>query len=244
MKVSHCLASALSIAAIVAVSMKGTSEKETASTGNTVERTRTREAPFRMAVSGEILTNPSAALHAISRLPEGDRLPSQMRLAQAWARHDFPATREWVLSATTSRPDLLAALGRGAIASRPHDAMALADELSTGQERVAFYTTLVQEWASSDPAAATAWVEECTLPERASIQTALVTQLAQDDPCQAATYVAVTMEPGAAQDQAALTVAARWAALDPQAANAWALALPDSDLQQRVLAAVASLSGR
>ncbi|RYD24132.1 MAG: hypothetical protein EOP88_01400 [Verrucomicrobiaceae bacterium] len=242
MKTSHCIASILLIPAVVAVSMKGTSEKETAPVGNNVEKTRIREAPFRMTVSGEDLTDPAAALHSISLLPDGDRLPSQMHLVEAWARHDFSAAREWVLSATTSRTDLLLALGRGGIASRPQDVMALADELSTEQERVAFFTTLVQEWANSDPAAATAWVEECTLPEKASIQTALVTQLAQDDPSQAATYVAVSMEPGFSQDQAALTVAARWTSLDPAAASAWARSLPESDLQQRVLAAVTSLS--
>ncbi|RYD29407.1 MAG: hypothetical protein EOP87_18420 [Verrucomicrobiaceae bacterium] len=167
-----------------------------------------------------------------------------MRLAQAWGRHDFAAARDWVMLSTSPRADLLTALGRGAIASRPHDVMALAGELEPGQERVSFLTTMVQAWAFSDPAEAVGWVEECDLAEKPAIQNALVTQLAQDDPRQAATYVAVTMEPGDAQDQAALTVATRWAALDPAAAGAWALSLPESDLQQRVLAAVTSLSAR
>lgn len=233
------------ILAVVAVLwMRRTPDPDSAGVASPVERTRTREIPFRLTISGQMTTDPAAALSSISNLPESDRLPSKIRLAEMWGRHDFPAARDWVMLSTISRPDLLAALGRGAISSRPRDVMALGDELATEQERVSFFTTMVQAWASTDPTAAAEWADECGLVEKPSIQTALVIQLAQDDPRQAATYIAVSMEPGPAQDQAALTVAARWAALDPEAANEWAHALPDSDLQQRVLAAVASLSSQ
>lgn len=246
-KTSHRLAfivaPAAILAAVVAVSMNGNASHGSHPAGPSAERTRTREVPFRMTVSGQSLTDPASALRSISKLPGSDRLPAEMRLAQTWGNHDFPAARDWVMaSAPPSRSDLLTALGRGAVTARPRDVMALADELTTEQERISFFTTMVQAWASSDPAAAAEWVRECDLMEKPSIQTALVTQLAQEDPRHAATYVAVSMEPGTAQDQAALTVAARWAALDPAAANAWAFSLPESDLQQRVLAAVTSLS--
>lgn len=246
-RISHRQAFTIALAAILAsvvsVSFRDTASHESTQAGRAFERTRTRDVPFRMTVSGQELTDPIAVLRSLSKIPESDRLPSEMRLAGTWGRHDFPAARDWVLAGTTaSRNDLLTALGRGAVTVRPLEAMALADRLATEQERISFFTTMVQTWASSDPAAATEWVAACDLVEKPSIQTALVTQLAQEDPLHAATYVAVSMEPGSAQDQAALTVAARWAALDPAAANEWALSLPESDLQQRVLAAVTSLS--
>lgn len=247
--VSHRLAFALAISAILAavavVSMKGTPSRDTVPAAPAAERARSREAPFRLNLANRSFTDPAEALQSISRLPEGERLPSEMRLAREWGRRDFAAAREWaVTSDPASRRDLLESLGRAGIASHPHQAIALAGELSHSQERVSFLSTMVQAWASADPDAATEWVGQCQPAEKGTIQTALATELAQENPRRAADYIAVSMEPGSAQDQAALTVAARWATLDPQAANAWALSLPESDLQQRVLAAVASLSPR
>jgi hypothetical protein len=244
---SHRLAFTIALvailAAVVMAMMSGTAPRDIQETRSTTERTRTRETSFNIILSGKTFTDPAAALHSISKLPESDRLPSEMRLAQTWGRYDFPAARDWAMSCgTSSRSDILTALGRGAMGSHPRDVMALAAELATGQARISFFTTMIQTWASTDPEAAQEWVEQCDLAEKPSIQTALVTEISQNDPRQAATYVAITMEPGSAQDQAALTVAARWAALDPAAANAWALSLPESDLQQRVLAAVTSIS--
>lgn len=245
-KTSQHIAFTIALAAVVvafaAAGLKGPVSRDTQA-GPVEGGTRTREAPFRFTLSDHAAGDPAEALRSISKVPAGERLPLEMRLAGEWGRRDFAAARDWVLgSDPASRSDLLGALGRAGITSRPDEAMALADELANPQERISFYTTMVQAWAARNPDAAAGWVERCEPSEKGSIQTALVTELAQEDPQQAATYVAVNMEPGSAQDQAALTVAARWATLDPQAANTWARSLPESDLQQRVLAAVASLS--
>lgn len=246
-KIFHPIAIALAaiLAVVVGVSLKGTGSRESVQPGPAVERTRTRDAGFRMTVAGHPVKDPAQALRSIFNLPEGERLPWEMRLAHEWGRRDFPAARGWVMTSGPSpRHDLLGALGRAGITSRPLDVMKLADEFADDRARTSFLATMVQTWASTDPASAAAWVEQCEPSVKGEIQNALVIEMAQKDPWEAARYVATDMEPGSAQDQAALTVAGRWATLDPEAANAWALSLSESDLQQRVLAAVECLSVR
>lgn len=232
-------------AVVVWVSLNGAGNREVVQVGSTTKLVPTRQAGFRMTIAGHSVKDPAEALRFISNLPEGERLPWEMRLAHEWGRRDFPAARGWVMtSEPSSRHDLLGALGRAGIASRPLDVMKLADDFVDDPARNSFLATMVQAWVSTDPAGAAAWVEQSEPSAKGEIQNALVVEMAQKDPLEAARYVATDMEPGSAQDQAALTVAGRWASLDPDAANAWALSLPESDLQQRVLAAVASLSVR
>lgn len=207
------------------------------------ERARIRGTSSHLIPVGNASDDPVEALRSISMLPEGERSSLELQMIKDWGGRDFDAARDWVLaSGSASRHDLLVTLGRSAIRSRPLDAMKLADGITDERARLSFFSTMVQTWASTDTEAAAGWVGHCDPLFKEEVQMALVVEIAQNDPPASARYVAVEMESGGVQDQAALTVAARWACLDPQAARSWALSLPESDLQQRVLIAVDSLS--
>ena len=138
---SHRLAFTIALVAIIAavVMVFTNATRETAEIRSATERKRTREIPFNIILSGKAFTDPTAALRSISKLPENDRLSSEMQLAQTWGRHDFPAARDWAMSCEpSSRSDVLTALGRGAMVSHPRETMALAAELTTEQERISF----------------------------------------------------------------------------------------------------------
>jgi len=236
--------SVLTFAAVVAVCVDHDAGVEaTKSAAASSERAGTRERSSRMIPIRNSNHDQAAALRSVESLPEDERLPMELRLAKEWGSRDFDAAREWVLaSRSVSRHDLLVALGLAGLGSRPLDAMKLVNEIADDRARPAFVSMMVQAWAAKDMESAAGWVGQCDPLFKKEAQMALVIEMAQKDPQASARYVAMEMEPGGGQDQAALTVAARWSCLDPQAARSWALSLPESDLQQRVLAAVESLS--
>lgn len=188
----------------------------------------------------------SQAAEWIDGLPNDTRLPQQIALAKQWGAVDFDATLAWVLAYRDEalRGELMRSLGKTAIASSPEKVMRLVDYFSDTSARSSFLEEVVQSWARSNPAAAMTWAESADDEVRGVLQSTIATEVAQSDPQVAATYVAEKMSPGADQDQAALNIAMRWAHLDPKAATAWAVEFPQSDLRERLITAVSSISAR
>jgi len=188
----------------------------------------------------------SQAAEWIDGLPNDARLPQQIALAKQWGVVDFDATLAWVLAYRDEalRADLMRALGKAFIASQPEKVMQMADHFSEAHARSSFLEEVVQSWARSNPSAAMTWAESADDAVRGGLQSMIATEVAQSDPQVAATYVAEKMSPGATQDQAALNIAMRWVHLDPKAATAWATEFPESDLREKLITAVSSMSAR
>ena len=190
--------------------------------------------------------NFSQAAEWIDGLPNDVRLPQQIALAKQWGAADFEAALAWVLAYPDEalRGELMRSVGKASVANHPETVMRLADHFDDAQVRNSFLEEVAQSWARSNPSAAMGWAVSADDGVRGVLQSTIAIEVAQSDPEVAATYVAEKMTPGAAQDQAALNIAMRWAHLDPKAATAWATEFPESDLREKLITAVSSISAR
>ncbi len=166
---------------------------------------------------------------------------------RAWADTDAAAAIQWAVGIPDERlkNELINAIGNEIATANPRLALSFAGSFSSRDKMAEYVTQIAQGWASRDPSGAGAWashIEDRKL--RDDVQGAIAIEMAQLEPKAAAEYVASQMTEGEAQNRNAITVALRWAYMDPPAAKAWANDFPSGGLRDAVLKAVNSVADR
>ena len=135
--------------------------------------------------------------------------------------------------------ELRSQLARRWAESSPRAAAAWAAQLPEGPNYREALTQVALGWAATDLAGATAWT--AGLPQGEAKNATLLSlayETARTDPL-AALELGGTLSPTAERDNLLVHAISQWAAADAVAAGAWAQAVPESSLQQRLVSAVA-----
>jgi hypothetical protein len=179
-------------------------------------------------------------LAAIEAETDADRRSEALdRLAESVSDADLAATLGSLVRAGSPAADELSQLLARRWAERDRAGAAeWATQLPEGPRRCAALGQVAVAWANTDLPAAVQWLH--TLSESESKQSAtrdLAYEAARNEPL-TALKLAVALPPGAERDDLLVHAISQWAAADSAVATAWALEVPDSNLRQRLLAAV------
>ncbi|MBU6410351.1 MAG: hypothetical protein KGR98_08180 [Verrucomicrobia bacterium] len=167
-----------------------------------------------------------------------DDLPALLRELRAIATTNTEAAldRAMTLPNGYERSEALSAVCLGLAQDDPAQAVNLAQSLYLDQMPGAVVEELIQQWASSDFAAALTWANNISPGrERDAVMTRLGFVLSETDPSDAANLVQTQIPPGRARDEAVMTVLHQWAMRDMAAAAAWVATFPETPLRQRAL---------
>ena len=147
--------------------------------------------------------------------------PERSQAALSWAQDlSDPAARNAVL------PNIISAVAE----NDPRRAAQMLSRLS-GETQTAAATSVISQWAASDPQAAGNWA--VSFPEgktRGQIFANLINRWAGNDPTAAASWLGNLSE-GPSRDQAVSAFSNRIGSSDPQAAVQWAATIGDDSLR-------------
>ena len=210
-----------------------------------------------VSVSQPSATSPPVA--AASSSPQKhltEKLPEAKPAAKASARviPPFPEAgswdeiRDWVMSnpaeasawlttapAGTMRDDVAELVCLQQAQSDPPQALALAEQFG-GSHKTNILENVTQQWAEQDESAAYQWAAgQPPGDERDRLLGRIALVQSKSAPDLAARMVAQQISPGAVQDEAAISVLYQWAAIDRNAALAWAESFPAGNLRDRAI---------
>jgi hypothetical protein len=193
------------------------------------------------AAAGMGLDNPTALNSLLAEIPEGPlRVEAMQRIAQQQAHSDPEGLASWLQSVPeTARTRVLVENGYWIGNFDPKLAIALLDSTpDAAAEASHLLSTVAQNYASEDPAAALAWASSIQSPEgRSAALGQTLRALAEQDPAGAAQQ-AVALDPKALD-----TVIDVWSERDPDALLAWAASAPPDKQELAMLKASMAKSG-
>jgi hypothetical protein len=167
------------------------------------------------------------------------------RVAQGWAAQDPKAALAWVAGLTDSL-ERDSALGDVCIQisqENPQYAISAATQYGLGNGG-SCVDDLVQQWATTDAAAAFGWVSQLPVgSDRDRMMERVAFAVAKVSPAEAAVVVAEFIPPGPSQAEATISVLHQWGLQDFAAAANWVGQFPDGPLASRAKAELAGLSG-
>jgi len=182
--------------------------------------------------------DPAAASVAALNLP-----PSHVRdtlfasIAGTWAETDPAAVLAWVKTLPAS-PAIDEALADVVIIMSQRDPSATAAAFASynippGQDHDNALKSLASNFAEKDPAGALQWANaSLTGKDYQTAITSALLAIGKTDPAAAAADMAKITDPGVI-DEAAMLILGNWGSQDPQAALAWAQALPADNVSLR-----------
>jgi len=155
-------------------------------------------------------------------------------------KEDLPAAMDLIISASTANTlELRERLMSHWAQSDPASAAAWAAGLPQGSGRGFALQQVAIAWANADLPAAALWIQSLPLDRAAAdASIALAYEAARIDPL-TALETAGRLAPTAERDDALVHAISQWASSDLEAARDWASGMPDSDLRQQLLSAVA-----
>lgn len=163
------------------------------------------------------------------------------RALEAWTQEDPDAALAWATHITdaTQRQLALEILCLTLAQHEPRQAVQAAIDTGLCDTDAGLLENLTAQWATSDFAAAHAWVRQ---QEASDWRDDLVARVAfagsQSEPADAARLVVGEMAPGPKQNEAAISVLHQWALRDLDAAAAWANTFPNGNLRTRALSEI------
>ena len=122
------------------------------------------------------------------------------------------------------------------VRTEPVEALCIAIQLEASPQRDEILRRAVAEWSVRNGEAAFRWISAIADPVlRDELCSVAVVHFADHDPAAAAEILASHLPPGTARGQALMALYQRWAQIDPAAAHASAVALPDFHERVRAL---------
>ncbi len=182
--------------------------------------------------------DPKAVIEYLQKdLPSGDRTALVQGAIDGWSVIDPKGTAEWLRQQPrTTRNDM--ALEEAVIAWSGTDskaAVAYIQKLPSAQQRNKFLGDVLSNWLKVDPDGAEKWFN--SQPHDRGLASSFEYWLAQHDPARAVGQIE-SLPAGFEKDEALGYAINTWSDQDPDAAWAWALKLPDSDLKTSTLCSV------
>lgn len=161
----------------------------------------------------------------------------------SWAREKFADAAAWArgLEDGEDRQRAVASVAYEAIHSDPKGALKLLGDLPAEGERNNTMVIAVAAWAGASPGEAAAWAKQ--LPEdglRQQSVSAVALTWAASDPQAAAGLALECMPAGELQDRTVLSIARRWAMMQPGEATAWVKRFPEGTLRETALESIAA----
>jgi RNA polymerase sigma factor (sigma-70 family) len=175
--------------------------------------------------------NPAAAARYVEAMPAGARNDVVAGVAALWAQTDPPAALAWVANISTGQvydqavQGILGQIGQ----TDPAGAAAIIAQLPDPTTRYGAITQLADQWAQNDFNGALAWVQSLPTSDgnaRAEALKNVMKNWDDSDPAGAAAYLTQNLANDPNFNTVADQLVGRWAVGDPQAALAWAQALP------------------
>ncbi len=182
--------------------------------------------------------DPAAAVAAALNLPPSGMRDSTLEtIAGTWADSNPTAAKAWVdsLPAGPSKDKALAQVVMALSSANPSAiAFSLADyNIPPGAARDEMIGVIALDFAAKDPAGALAWAAgKLTGKDFETASVVALRQIDDVDPATAAAYLAKIPDP-AVIDRALPMILSNWGRQDPQAALAWAQALPADNATER-----------
>ena len=187
--------------------------------------------------------NPHQAIKFLSNFPESDDTRHmKAHLAFVWARMDFEAAKEWVLSMTDSvvRHKAVLAISSIWLKSDPASIKAYALSLANENERFEITRKLVNTISNDDPANAVQWIKSMSYRSmRDEFYPQAIGEWAFYEPKQASKFID-EMERGVGRNLSASALVHQWVESNSESAINWAKTFEPSeeaaDLQADILA--------
>jgi hypothetical protein len=187
-----------------------------------------------------ILDAPGAAAFALAAADEDDRRAALIHVMQTWAVQDPSAALSWAKEAPFANPnerEVAMSMACTQVAkSDPQEAIRLAIAFNVDESANGLLSGLTAHWAENDPRGASDWVISIPPSEqRNSLIESVALVMFDTNPTKAAQLIQDQIPAGESQDNAVLSILSSLALRNPDAAQTWVKAFPDTPLRERAL---------
>jgi len=188
--------------------------------------------------------SPESSSAWISNKSEGPgKQELSLNVATIWANKSVSDAANWVRQWPAGQKEAgLMAIAFEAAQQSPREALWLASELPSDEQRDGLITHAFRQWASDDPAASMDWAAQMEpSPLRDEVFANLSLSLSETDPMNAAAIALENLPPGKQQNDAVVGIVQRWVQNDPVKAATWVSAFPEGALRESVMESLVSL---